>query len=153
MKNLKKLLVTMLALVLLICGATVVSLAADTPAEIMAEAQELLDAATEENAAIAVRSQKMRELDKLIESNLVTIRNSQEWLSFRVPYEAHQKKLKEDCVTEATAYLDELLDRETTKARAEMLYSGLASFVSRSGDGRGYFDFDSAAYAELETRV
>ncbi len=153
MKNLKKLLVTMLALVLLICGATVVSLAADTPAEIMAEAQELLDAATKEGDFIAVRSQKMRELDRLIDSNMATIRNSQEWLSFRVSYWAHQDKLKEDCVTEARAALDKLLEKETSKADAEMLYAGLASLVSRSGDARGYFDFDSAEYAEIETRT
>ena len=66
MNNFKKLLVTLLALVLLIGSATVIALAADTPAEIIAEAQILLDQATKEGEFIAVRSQKMRELDNLI---------------------------------------------------------------------------------------
>ena len=153
MKNLKKLLVTMLALVLLICGATVVSLAADTPAEIMADAQELLDAATKEGEFIAVRSQKMRELDKLIADNMATIRNDSEWLSFQVSYKAHQDKLREDCVAEATAALDQLLERSTTKKEAELLYAGLSTLVSRTGEGRGYFDTESAEFAELTLRM
>ncbi len=153
MKNLKKLLVTMLALVLLICGATVVSLAADTPAEIMAQAQDLLDAAVKEDEFIAVRSQKMRELDKLIETNMATIRNSQEWLSFQVSYKAHQDKLREDCAVEATAALDKILDRGTTKQEAEMLFAGLSTLVARSGDARGYFDTESAEFEALIVRV
>ena len=153
MKNLKKLLVTMLALVLLICSATVVSLAADTPAEIMAEAQTLLDEATKEDAAIAARSQKMRELDKLIESNMATIRDSQEWLKFQVNYKAHQDKLREDCVVAANQFFDELLEKDTTKARAETLYAGLSSLVSRQGDLRGYFDTESQAFEDLVIRL
>ena len=153
MKNLKKLLVTMLALVLLICGATVVSLAADTPAEIMAEAQELLDAATKDGEFIAVRSQKMHALDKLIEANMKTIRNTPEWASFQVTYKAHQEQLKADCLAETAAALDKLLLKETSKVEAEALYAGLTSLVVRGGETSGYFDLESDEFALLETRM
>ena len=153
MNNFKKLLVTLLALVLLIGGATVVSFAADTPAEIIAEAQILLDEATKEGSFIAVRSQKMRELDNLINSNLASIKNSQEWRDFQVGYKAAQKQLKEDSVVEATAALDKLMDRETTASESAALYSGLSQLISLSGDGRGYFDTTSEAFAALNIRM
>ncbi len=153
MKNFKKLLVTLLALVLLICGATVVSLAADTPAEIIAEAQILLDQAAAEDGYIAVRSQKMRELDKLIDSNYSTIKNSQEWREFQIGYRAAQEQLKEDSVAEATASLDRLLDKEISAAEASALYSGLSQLIALSGDSRGYFDTSSEAYAALTVRM
>ena len=60
MKNFKKLLVTLLALVLLVCGAVVVSLAAATPAEVIADARVLLAQAMDEDGYIATRSEKMR---------------------------------------------------------------------------------------------
>ncbi len=153
MKNFKKLLVTLLALVLLICGATVVSLAADTPAEIIAEAQILLDQATQEDGYIAVRSQKMRELDQLINSNYATIKNSQEWRDFQIGYRAAQEQLKEDSVAEAAKSMDRLFDKETSAAEASALYSGLSQLLSLSGDGRGYFDTDSEAFAALNLRM
>lgn len=153
MKNFKKLLVTLLALVLLIGGATVVSLAADTPAEIVAEAQSLLDQATKEGEFIAVRSQKMRELDKLIDSNYSTIKNSQEWRDFQVGYKAAQKQLKEDSVVEAAASLDKLMDKSTSAAESAALYSGLSALISLGGDSRGYFDTDSADFAALNVRM
>ena len=153
MKNFKKLLVTLLALVLMIGAVSVVTLAADTPAEIIAEAQILLNQAANDDEYIAVRSQKMRELDKLITTNMANIRNSQEWRDFQVGYKAAQNKLKEDCVTEANASLDALLDKETTAAEASALYSGLSQLISLSGDGRGYFDTSSADYAALNVRM
>lgn len=153
MKNFKKLLVTVLALVLLVCGITVVSLAADTPAEIIAEAQILLDQAANDGEFIAVRAQKMRELDKLINANMANIKNSPEWRSFQVGYKAAQNKLKEDCVIEANASFDTLLDRETTSAEASALYAGLSQLVSLSDDGRGYFDTDSEAFKALLLRM
>ena len=153
MNNFKKLLVTLLALVLLIGSATVIALAADTPAEIIAEAQILLDQATKEGEFIAVRSQKMRELDKLIDTNLSTIKNSQEWRDFQVGYKAAQKQLKEDAVVETSASLDKLLDRETSAAEANALYSGLSKLIALSGDGRGYFDTSSAEFAALNVRM
>ena len=153
MKNFKKLLVTLLALVLLIGGATVVSLAADTPAEIIAEAQSLLDQATKEGEFIAVRSQKMRELDKLIESNMSTIKNSQEWRDFQVGYKAAQNQLKEDSVVEAAAALDKLMDKGTSAAESSALHSGLSMLISISGDSRGYFDTSSADFAALNVRM
>lgn len=153
MKNFKKLLVTLLALVLLVCGATVVTLAADTPAEIMAEAQILLDQATRDGEYIAVRSQKMRELDTLIESKLSTIRNSQEWRDFQVGYRAAQNQLKEDCVVEATESMNKLMDKETSATEAAALYSGLSQLIAHSGDGRGYFDTESEAFVTLSNRM
>ena len=153
MKNFKKLLVTLLALVLMIGAVSVVALAADTPAEIIAEAQVLLDQAANDDEYIAVRSQKMRELDKLITSNLTNIRNSQEWRDFQVGYKAAQNKLKEDCVLEANASLDVLLEKETTSAEASAIYAGLTQLISPSGDGRGYFDTSSDAYAALNVRL
>ncbi len=153
MKNFKKLLVTLLALVLLIGGATVISLAADTPAEIIAEARVLLDQATKEGEFIAVRSQKMRELDKLIDSNMSTIKNSQEWRDFQVGYKAAQNQLKEDSVVEAAASLDKLMDRDTSAVESAALYSGLSQLISISGNSRGYFDTTSAEFAALNVRM
>ncbi len=153
MKNFKKLLVTLLALVLMVCAVTVVSLAAGTPAEIIAEAQVLLDRAADDGEFIAVRSQKMRELDKLIDSNLASIRNSQEWRDFQVGYRAAQNKLKEDCVVAANESLEQLLVRDITAAEASAIYSGLSQLISLSGDGRGYFDTTSDAYTALTVRM
>ena len=153
MKNFKKLLVTMLALVLLICGATVVSFAADTPAEIIADARVLLDQATEDGEFIAVRAQKMRELDKLIDNNMSAIRNSQEWRDFQIGYYAAQEQLEKDCVAEATASLDALVDRDLSANEASALFSGLSTLISKSGDARGYFDIASAEFEALSVRL
>ncbi len=153
MKNFKKLLVTLLALVLLVSGAVVVSLAADTPAEIISDARYLLDQAMQEDGYIAVRSQKMRQLDNLITANLAKIRDSQEWRDFRVEYETAQLELKEDCLAYADSSIDVLMDKETSGAYAVELYNGLSALVAFNGDGRGYFDTESAEFLELRTRM
>ncbi len=153
MKNFKKLLVTLLALVLLVCGAVVVSLAADTPAEVIADARILLEQAMQEDGAPAVRSQKMRQLDNLINGNLAKIKDSQEWRDFQVEYKTAQLELKEFNVAYANDSIDKIMNKATSGTVAVELYDGLSAFVAPGGDLRGYFDTESEEFLALQTRM
>ncbi len=153
MKSFKKLFVTLLALVLLISGAVVVSIAASTPAQIVSDARVLLDQAVREDEYIATRSQKMRELDRLIEANFAHIKNSAEWRGFQIEYRAAQAQLKEDCLAEANGLFERLMDRQTDTAEAKTIYQGLTTLISTVGDTRGYFDVDSAEFIALKNRL
>lgn len=150
MKNLKKLLVALLAVAVLVIGVAVFASAADIrPVGDIEIARRML-ASVESAGNLTAKAQAMRRLDTYVEDHQFLEDDKDTFLE--IEYKDAQEALIGKTVEQTDGFLDIVVNPDTLLEDARELLEGVRGLLG-STDARGYFDTNAEEYLKLGKRV